>query len=416
MKFLTIFTILFMSSALVFADADFGDAPDSTAAAGGTAGFPTLSGNRGPYHTMGSSSTYWIGRLGTGPLNSTTMEAEALVTDLDYDDGQPYLGVVIMGIPASAWVTVPITTSPDHDPGKGIYLNVAIDVNNDLDFDDIGDINWVVRNQIVNMPADTTLGFVYGPFGFGSDLLLFPVWLRATVTDVPVEEPWNGEGPTGGFTYGETEDWRYTFNPGDDDDDDAGDPKKNKCARVKMPRIVYVKCDQVKTFKVTIQNCGGIPLSMPTMTFTFGFGTPLPGAPALAPPPGVPALLNPGKSITYSFQITGWPCDGECNGNHWAWYKAKLSYDPPTAEGDMYYEQEFDLFVASDYDPYRVENGRWDLYLGAEPKDDVEDLGPWETKIGESIEKQLIAFTGRFPWGDRWIMGQPVLTPESLPD
>src|SRR3990172_8070366 len=232
-KMICLFVILLLAFSL-FGQADFGDAPDPT--------YPTLESSMGPYHTLGSSSTYWIGSLGTGPANTTTMEIDASVTDLDLDDGQPYLGVVIMGIPATAWVTVPITTSPSHNPAKDIYLNVAIDVDNDGDFDDFADQNWVVQNQIVNLAADTTLGFVFGPFGFGSDLLLFPVWLRVTATDVPIEQPWNGEGIAGGWTYGETEDWFYSFNPGDDDDGGGGGGKSRKCARIKITGIIYLFC------------------------------------------------------------------------------------------------------------------------------------------------------------------------------
>ncbi|NQT27379.1 hypothetical protein HQ585_18645, partial [candidate division KSB1 bacterium] len=203
---------LFMLFALchcLWAQADFGDAPDGTTWFGQATDFPTLDARLGPKHTSGDASTYWIGRLGAGPPNTTTMEADANILDMDWDDGQPWLFILVLGIPPASWVTVPITTSPSHNPTQPIYLNVAIDVDNDLDWTDSRDRNWVVRNKVVYVPADTTLGFVSGPFGFGSDLLLLPVWLRATVTDVPVASPWGGLGIQGGWTFGETEDWLY---------------------------------------------------------------------------------------------------------------------------------------------------------------------------------------------------------------
>ena len=165
--------LLLFSFLLPAQTADYGDAPD-----GGTFGnlalkFPSLQASKGPNHTNGANSTFWI--AANKFLSTTDVESDSKQVNQDIDNGQPYLFVNLLGIPAPAKLTVPITTSATHNPSKVLYLNVAIDVDDDYDYEDSPDQNWVVKNRLFTIPADTTFGVVSDWFPFGSNLMLFPV-------------------------------------------------------------------------------------------------------------------------------------------------------------------------------------------------------------------------------------------------
>lgn len=189
-------------------DADFGDLQDPT--------FPTLAasgstppGRTGPYHL--DVSKEWIG---AASVSTTTLEPEAKVVDLDEDDGFINVFVVsVDGLPANLGrVTVPVTTA---DGGAVRYLNVALDINGDGVFRTYPSVGgrmqweWAVVNLPIVYAGETKV--VTGDF-----TLLMPVPMvlhaRATLTTEPIApilfgaNGWDGSGPLGGFSRGETED------------------------------------------------------------------------------------------------------------------------------------------------------------------------------------------------------------------
>ncbi len=386
---------------------DYGDAPDGSFWWNGTATFPSYSASGGPCHTNGSNSTYWLSYPQSRPRsNSTTLEADALCADGDIDDGQPFIFVYLIGIPAPAAIVVPITTSSLHNAGKGIYVNVAIDVDNDLDWDGSPDKNWVVQNKVVYVPADTTLGFSFGWFGFGSDLLLFPLWARVTVTDTPIISVWQGQGPGGGWINGETEDWWYAFGRGGGGGGRGGNPQ-GKSHKVSYPVKVTVPCEQIVCFSVTVTNNGGQPLDNVNVGFSHSSGTPLPSGPTHQPPPAMGGSIAPGGSQTYVFCVTGWPCDGEQSS---ATYTINVSYDPDSPTSPIMVHSYDSLKFVSDENPWSGPGGV--ANLGANGVDDTLDSPPWTCVEGDVLDRDLVAWTGYYAaWmgGARWITGQPVI-------
>ena len=110
-----------------------------------------------------------------------------------------------------------------------VYINVWFDWNCDGDWDDtiqcfdlagVTDVwEWAVRNCLVTLNpglnAKVTPGFLFMTPQPGQ-----MVWMRITLTDVPVSAAGNGgpftspldqgkggSGPVGGYQYGETEDY-----------------------------------------------------------------------------------------------------------------------------------------------------------------------------------------------------------------
>ncbi len=422
-KILLTLAFLLMPFLLLSQTADFGDAPDISQSIlwwGRPVNFHTLLGSNGPRHTGGSTSTYWIGRRMSPHVNSTTMEVNANVINNDYDDGQPFLFVYLIGIPAPAAAFVPITTSPAHNPNQDMYINVCIDVDNDMDFDGTPDVNWVVQNKKVRMPADSTIVFSHGWFGFGSDLLLFPVWLRVTVTDSPIVGVWDGSN-AGSWTFGETEDWWYVFGRGGGGRGPrgggagggggggggggvGGNPPDAKCVQVIYPPVIYVHCDEVKCFKVGVRNCGSIPATNIDVSFSFGGGTPLAQPPTFVPPP-----QQDGNITWYTFCIKGWPC-GQSDGNRWAVYVIHVHFDPENHT----FCQQVNVDFRNDQDA--IGDAALHSFLGANPVDSS-DYGPWLGTINVPMPtKHLISWTGHYEGsGIRWITGTPILTVLHMP-
>jgi PKD repeat protein len=423
---LTILSVFIIPLAIFSQNADFGDAPDNQKWWGGTAVFPTLRASTGPMHTQASQSTYWIGNKSTRGANTTTEEQEAKLINKDLDDGRPHIFILLVSIPAPADITVPITTSSSHNPNTQIYVNVAIDVDNDLDFNDTPDMNWVVRNQIVQCPADTTLGFNFGPFGFGNDLLLLPVWVRVTLTDVPISSPWNGSGIAQGWTGGETEDWyfgskgarghnsRKANNPPSDSlPPDSippkipqSDPDPEKCVQLIYPRVIYIKCDQEKCIWVGVKDCGDKPATDIKIGFTLLKGTELKVPPRVV---GVPILK--GKTTWFRVCATGWDCETQTE-LRWAKYRITVSFDPD----GLYVLKQFDWEIGNDEYPFALDNNdQFIQRINAEPVDTT-DYQPWFVNQGENLSKKLNAWVGTYPGGGKWLPnGQPDLVVVSKP-
>ncbi len=189
--------------------ADFGDAPDPTY----PSLFHTSSGLTGPYHLDVTKD--WIGPPGA---STTTIEGDALVPDGDLDDGN-------IGISRTVWFQGPtqwgyacmdLASSTFSPPGL-FYVNVAADLNADgawapYLYDGVnGQDEWILQNALIYLP--TSYGFRLAFSFYFPDLSAdaHPIWMRATLTDVPLAgsvypNGWDGSGPAGGFAVGETED------------------------------------------------------------------------------------------------------------------------------------------------------------------------------------------------------------------
>jgi hypothetical protein len=422
--------VMFLSTQLIGQEADFGDAPDNVWWWSGIAEFPTLDVSIGPKHTLASTSTFWIG---TTRPNTTTMEWDANVVDNDFDDGRPPMLIYLIGIPAAAKLKVPISTSPNHNPDQVIYINVAIDVDNDLDFDDWNsfgqiDDNWIIENSTRQLPADTTMRFEYGPFGFGSDHLLLPVWLRVTLTDVPINSPWLGQGIQGGWTVGETEDWMYNGRRrGQGGGGGGGNPPGNpppvpppwpggfdddeKCLEIKHPGHIYVECEEEVEFTITLINCGkkDIELPIPPYGAAFWFQH-IDGVPLAQGPEVIDHFPNPpAKAIRFKCRAVGWDCDGE--EDRFSKYRIHVTYDP----NNIYDRQYLDLTFRSYEFPWEDSLDLW--YVAAEFLNDSLDQSPWWGKVDSSMSHGLVAWTGYInTWNNmRWIQGQPIISPIYMP-
>lgn len=433
---LSLFTILLLLSTQVQAQADFGDAPDDTLWGVVPAHFLSLDANIGPKHTAGHLSTYWIGDTSN---NTTTHEGDALLINHDYDDGQPFLFVWLIGQPAPAQATIPLSTSASHDPTQPVYINMALDVDQDMDYNTdfrISD-NWVIKNYALLVPADTTIFFDSPIFMFGNDPWLFPLWGRITLTSVPVSPflHWDGAGIPGGWSDGETEDWFYTFgrnpdeyggNSGSSWGNNGGNnntrknpppnkPKPSKFAVIKYPKTVYVKCGQTKCFPVTVENRGGLPISNINVSFELTAGNPLPGGIVLAPgsPNPANAVLNPSppnRKGTFNYCVTGWPCTTP-EEDRWAKYKVKLSYDP----AGIFFFQEFEIFLKEgDFPLWKDTTGMIHFHMGAHAST-ASDMDPWIGKVDQPMAHKLQVWTGNFPGGARWINSNPDLIPLRIP-
>jgi Secretion system C-terminal sorting domain len=420
---------LFISNAQ---QADFGDAPDGGSFNGIPLNYPSLKASNGPMHTAAVNTTFWIAK--NKFLSRPDVENDSRQVNQDIDNGQPFLFVFLLGIPAPAKVTVPVTTAPNHDPLKILYLNVAIDVDDDYDYTDKPDRNWIVRNRPFNIPADTTIGIVSDWFGFGSNLLLFPVWLRATVTDAPVSQDWNTGNSVNSYGNGETEDWFYTFGradnyppewsdpPRDSLDKDSlpnkkpKNPKPVKCVKAYYPKVVYVKCGKDKCFWMKVVNCGSDTVKDVSVGFTFDKGKPLPGGgPKVNKVNGKPPVAGPpydldehGDVLWFKICFTGWPCTSDPE-TRWARYKVNLKYDPD----GLYMEELGELTVGNPEFPFI--DASFQGKLAVEPVIDTVDSPIWDAVEGKPFMKSLMVYTGRINGVQRWINGKPILTVKNLP-
>jgi Secretion system C-terminal sorting domain len=420
---------IFISSAQ---QADYGDAPDGGNFNGIPLNFPSLKASNGPLHTNAGNTTFWIARKKI--FSKPDIENDSKQVNQDIDNGQPFLFVNLLGIPAPAIVTVPVTTTPNHDALKTLYLNVAVDVDDDYDYTDKPDPNWVVRNRPFNMPADTTLGIVSDWFGFGGNLLLFPVWLRATVTDVPVSQDWNTGNSTNNYSNGETEDWFYTFGRADNYPHEWTDPPRDsldkdslpnkkpktgkpvKCVKAYYPKVVYVKCGKDKCFWMKVINCGSDTVKDVTVGFTFDKGKPLPGGgPKVNKVNGKPPVAGPpynlddhGDILWFKICVTGWPCTSDPE-TRWARYKVNIKFDPD----GLYMEELGELTIGNPDFPFV--DASFQGKLAVEPVIDTVDSPIWDAVVGKPFLKSLMVYTGRINGVQRWINGKPILTVKNLP-
>ncbi len=180
--------------------ADYGDAPDPT--------FPSLFASSGPRH-LGLTDCYvgW----------TSTPEPNALVPDMDLDDGMPLIYADLNSGIWTGWVYVPITLSTTADPLLPRYINILFDGNESGTWCDVAG-EWIVRNfRLPNYTfvhqAGQTVWYCIGGFDWVTDYS-GQHWVRITLSDAPVTanvpSGWNGSrGPA--FAVGETEDWLLTW-------------------------------------------------------------------------------------------------------------------------------------------------------------------------------------------------------------
>ena len=238
---------------------DLGDAPDSSNHAGASmlayafpvvpAHFPTvydpsLSGNAplGPIHRNakglawlganvsfeGEADTGWDQELNTLGNN---IQPSSGISNRDVDDG-----VASVPLPDCAMTSFKFSATNAGITPVGVYINVWFDWTRDGDWDDMPRCaldpvttvlapEWAVQNYLIALspgfnawpanPAMKTPAFLSMSPPLGQT-----VWMRITLTDVPIDANANGgpfpypadlgkggSGPAGGYCYGETEDY-----------------------------------------------------------------------------------------------------------------------------------------------------------------------------------------------------------------
>lgn len=185
--------------------ADYGDAPDPT--------FPSLFASNGPRHLNLANSFIGV---------ASTAEPNALVPNLDADDGNPiiFASMTKAGV-WMGWVYFPVTLAMgavgDH------YINILLDANSSGSWCDVASPKeWIVRNY--KLPAShlpgQTVYYCLGGFtwiSYYDDMH----WLRITLSErtiVANVSPcgWNGQ-EAASFQLGETEDWQvgWYYDPWD---------------------------------------------------------------------------------------------------------------------------------------------------------------------------------------------------------
>jgi len=195
---------------------DFGDAPDA-----GPTGYPGLFAQTGQFPTMQASDGPFARDVDQASLGSTgSIENDADdpadpdgvpnlgPVNTDSDDGIGSMVIFLVSIPPPAVMTVNVTGDPNGTGGQ-YWINVAIDLNMDGDWEDVlapGLIEWVVRNFPVVVTPGVTLPVRLPPFLFGNgNRLPDGAWMRILLSNERLTGPaWTGGG--GGFAAGEVED------------------------------------------------------------------------------------------------------------------------------------------------------------------------------------------------------------------
>jgi len=201
--------------------ADYGDAPDNSPAYDNpsvTGRFPsfynttnTIAPRRGPFAQI--VDEVWLSTNVTATSSTTTVEADALTVDLDFDDAYPLYA--IDPITGDGMVLVRVAASPSATRTLW-YLNVVMDLDRNGIWRREPILEWVGYNIPVQLNPGEARTVEVGPFPV---LTLGDVWTRIAVTDTTIapedfggqdyyQQPgWDGSGPNGGFAIGEIEDW-----------------------------------------------------------------------------------------------------------------------------------------------------------------------------------------------------------------
>jgi hypothetical protein len=224
---------------------DLGDAPDSSNHSGLTmttypsplgpgvvAHFPTVYDPatglpEGPLH-LNPLGDAWLGPWVSPEFDAdllpdgdglTNLDPPATLDDQDgFDDG--VLSPVVLPHCVPTYFTYTVTITPGA-PRVDRYVNVWFDWNRDGDWEDLFDCGqagpapeWAVQNQLISS------GYSPGTYVFATPLFLpfnrawaQPTWMRISIAEQPAPLPpdgsaWAiGNGPAGGYRYGETEDY-----------------------------------------------------------------------------------------------------------------------------------------------------------------------------------------------------------------
>ena len=296
--------------------ADYGDAPDPT--------FPSFYASGGPFHL--NVNDCYVGW-------TATAEPDALVPDLDADDGTPL--IFASNAPGfwTGWVYVPITVDQSA-PYINRYLNVLIDCDSSGTWcNQPGE--WIVRNYKVYYLPGQTYWYCIGGFSwvtFYSGLH----WLRVTVSDQKISantpNGWDGSDPTGGagFPRGETEDWelQWYYNPhGPVPPYDPTNPPAplpipecNKAANIYQAGPLPHK-GHSGTWDICVENTGTHPIHItegPFLSGPWGSDINIPPLPSMAC-----TWLQPGEKacVTSTWEFVNPP-------ENKAWADLEVVYDP----------------------------------------------------------------------------------------
>jgi hypothetical protein len=229
---------------------DFGDAPDSTNHFGvnmttgyspnNTAHFPTVydpasPGPAGPLH-LDPKGFAWLGSNVSLEDEADAGSDEDLQNNIDpLNDkaNQDLLDDSVTGVflPACQLTSLQFSaTNASTTTPVNAYINVWFDWSYDGDWDDqvrcavdpVTDAlapEWAVQNYVVNLAPGFNPGLLTPPFRSHNQPGQM-VWMRITLTDVPIDAANNGgpffnsadlgkggSGPLGGYQFGETEDY-----------------------------------------------------------------------------------------------------------------------------------------------------------------------------------------------------------------
>jgi hypothetical protein len=216
--------------------ADLGDAPDSTnhsgmsmtAYPGVTANFPTIFDPgtglpSGPMH-LDPYGDAWLGHWVSLEYDADLMLDEDLVTNLDPASGQANRDEkddgVIFPVPFShcqiSWFLYTVTIQPGA-PDIDRYVNVWFDWNRDGDFDDMLTCSqqenvseWAVQNQLIDRWSPPGTYVIQTPNYKAwnmPDNDIEGLWMRISIAEQIAPSEGDGRGPSGGYLYGETEDY-----------------------------------------------------------------------------------------------------------------------------------------------------------------------------------------------------------------
>lgn len=245
--------------------ADFGDAPESdellfiNGCVGPPTNYPSRLASNGPFHLDFTDS--W---LGAAP-STTTAEPDAILPNCDdwlfpvFDADDGCIVLIIPQLPPTyGWACIPLDgggvfpLAPPPAPGcylafwtfqvsvdggappdRPRFANVVVDDRCPGPSTFYGDdpLEHVLVNAPVAAAPGGTQALVTGLFFVelivnpfpppgGPTWAILPFWTRFMVSEDPVPVPWNGEGPAGGFEFGETEDVLVLGDPGKAGDHD----------------------------------------------------------------------------------------------------------------------------------------------------------------------------------------------------
>jgi hypothetical protein len=206
---------------------DFGDAPDDLATgydSGNTGIFPTRQSSNGARHAdvtkvaLGwiNDALEWPNTAEEGATDPNDPDGIQNIDEepgeSDNDDKDDGLLTYMYGDDEEATLEFAVSAASDSSQTT-YYLNVLFDWNKDGEWkglDSNGAEEWAVKNFVVTIAPGEEKTFRTDTFNTGTSA--HPVWMRMTLSEVPIDETlypdgWDG---TGSFALGETEDYFLT--------------------------------------------------------------------------------------------------------------------------------------------------------------------------------------------------------------